>query len=138
MADGLDEQEAGAAIGNGLHDASAEVQLSERAAGARNSAIWRAAGWIGAAGCRAETASQGDVEAVIPEERGGPVQLTERVNRISVSPTSAVGAEAEKYKDRGVDLVDFGPGEAHFPTPEPIKQAATRAIEQNFTKYTPT
>ena len=66
------------------------------------------------------------------------MQLTERVNRISVSPTSAVVAEAEKYKARGVDLVDFGPGEPDFPTPEHIKQAATRAIEQNFTKYTPT
>jgi aspartate aminotransferase len=66
------------------------------------------------------------------------VQFTERVNRIAVSPTSAVVAEAEKYKARGVDLVDFGPGEPDFPTPEHIKQAAVRAIEQNFTKYTPT
>ena len=66
------------------------------------------------------------------------MHLTERVNRISVSPTSAVLAEAERYKARGVDLVDFGPGEPDFPTPEHIKQAAIRAIEQNFTKYTPT
>jgi aspartate aminotransferase len=66
------------------------------------------------------------------------VQFTERVNRIAVSPTSAVVAEAEKYKARGVDLVDFGPGEPDFPTPEHIKRAAVRAIEQNFTKYTPT
>ncbi|HYL10353.1 MAG TPA: pyridoxal phosphate-dependent aminotransferase [Candidatus Acidoferrales bacterium] len=66
------------------------------------------------------------------------MQFTERVNRIAVSPTSAVVAEAEKYKARGVDLVDFGPGEPDFPTPEHIKQAAIRAIEQNFTKYTPT
>jgi aspartate aminotransferase len=66
------------------------------------------------------------------------VQFTERVNRIAVSPTAAVVAEAEKYKARGVDLVDFGPGEPDFPTPDHIKQAAVRAIEQNFTKYTPT
>ncbi len=65
-------------------------------------------------------------------------QLTDRIKRISVSPTSAVITEAEKYKSRGVDLVDFGPGEPDFPTPDHIKNAAIRAIEQNYTKYTPT
>jgi aspartate aminotransferase len=35
-----------------------------------------------------------------------------------------------------VDLVDFGAGEPDFPTPDNVKQAAARAIEQNFTKYT--
>jgi aspartate aminotransferase len=66
------------------------------------------------------------------------VQLAERVNRISVSPTLAVLTEAERYKARGIDVVDFGPGEPDFPTPEHIKHAAIRAIEQNFTKYTAT
>jgi aspartate aminotransferase len=33
--------------------------------------------------------------------------------------------------------VDFGAGEPDFPTPDNIKQAAVRALEQNFTKYTP-
>jgi aspartate aminotransferase len=64
-------------------------------------------------------------------------ELAERVNRISVSPTLAVLTEAERYKARGVDVVDFGPGEPDFTTPEHIKRAAIRAIEQNFTKYTP-
>jgi len=66
------------------------------------------------------------------------VQLAERVNRISVSATLAVLTEAERYKARGIDVVDFGPGEPDFPTPEHIKRAAIRALEQNFTKYTPT
>jgi aspartate aminotransferase len=66
------------------------------------------------------------------------VQLTERINRIQISPTAAVIAEADKLKSRGVDIADFGPGEPDFPTPEHIKKAAIRAIEQNFTKYTPT
>jgi len=66
------------------------------------------------------------------------VQLAERVNRISVSATLAVLTEAERYKARGIDVVDFGPGEPDFPTPEHIKRAAIRAIEQNFTKYTAT
>jgi aspartate aminotransferase len=66
------------------------------------------------------------------------VQLTERIKRIQISPTAAVIAEAEKLKARGVDIADFGPGEPDFPTPDHIKKAAIRAIEQNFTKYTPT
>jgi aspartate aminotransferase len=66
------------------------------------------------------------------------VQLTQRINRIQVSPTSAVISEAEKLKAKGVDIADFGPGEPDFPTPDHIKKAAIRAIEQNFTKYTAT
>jgi aspartate aminotransferase len=48
-----------------------------------------------------------------------------------------VAADAEKLRADGVDVVDFGAGEPDFPTPDNIKQAAIRAIEQNFTKYTP-
>ena len=65
-------------------------------------------------------------------------QLTERVNRISVSPTMAVLQEAEKYKAKGVDVVDFGPGEPDFPTPDHIKRGAIKALEENRTKYTAT
>jgi aspartate aminotransferase len=66
------------------------------------------------------------------------MQLTERINRIQISPTSAVIAEAEKLKSKGIDIADFGPGEPDFPTPDHIKEAAIRAIERNNTKYTPT
>jgi len=66
------------------------------------------------------------------------MKFTDRVNRISVSPTMAVLMEAEKLKARGVDVVDFGPGEPDFPTPEHIKQAAIRALSDNRTKYTAT
>jgi aspartate aminotransferase len=45
---------------------------------------------------------------------------------------------AEQLKSKGVDIADFGPGEPDFPTPEHIKKAAIRAIEENRTKYTPT
>ena len=48
-----------------------------------------------------------------------------------------VAADAEKLRAQGVDVVDFGAGEPDFPTPDHIKQAAIRAIEQNFTRYTP-
>jgi len=66
------------------------------------------------------------------------VQLTERINRIQISPTAAVIAEADRLKLQGVDIADFGPGEPDFPTPEHIKEAAIRAIRENKTKYTPT
>jgi aspartate aminotransferase len=65
------------------------------------------------------------------------IKLAERVQRISVSATLAVVQEAERLRARGVDIVDFGPGEPDFPTPDNIKRAAIRAIEENFTKYTP-
>jgi aspartate aminotransferase len=66
------------------------------------------------------------------------VQLTDRINRIQISPTAAVIAAADKLKSEGVDIADFGPGEPDFPTPDHIKQAAIKAINENKTKYTPT
>lgn len=62
--------------------------------------------------------------------------LSRRVGRISISSTAAVTAEAEKLRAEGVDLVDFGVGEPDFPTPENVKEAAIRAIRENFSKYT--
>jgi len=63
-------------------------------------------------------------------------EIAERISCISVSSTMKVAADAEKLRAQGVDVVDFGAGEPDFPTPDNIKQAAVRAIEQNFTKYT--
>lgn len=62
--------------------------------------------------------------------------LSSRVQSISVSSTARVSAEAEKLRRAGVDVVDFGVGEPDFPTPDHIKQAAVRALEENFTRYT--
>ena len=62
--------------------------------------------------------------------------LTDRINRIEVSATMAITAEALKLKAQGIDLADFGAGEPHFSTPQHIKQAAIEAIEQNVTRYT--
>jgi aspartate aminotransferase len=47
-----------------------------------------------------------------------------------------VSAEAERLRGEGVDVVDFGAGEPDFPTPDNIKRAAIRALDENFTKYT--
>ncbi len=64
------------------------------------------------------------------------IRLTDRINRIVVSPALAVAAEAEKFRQSGADVVDFSIGEPDFPTPEHIKQAAIEAIQNNKTKYT--
>jgi aspartate aminotransferase len=64
-------------------------------------------------------------------------QFSDRVNRIELSATMAVTAEAARLKASGVDLVEFGAGEPHFTTPQHIKDAAIAAIQQDFTRYTP-
>jgi len=62
--------------------------------------------------------------------------FADRIGRIEVSATMAVAAEAAKLRAQGANLVDFGAGEPHFPTPRHIKDAAIAAIEANFSRYT--
>src|ERR1035437_3213855 len=62
--------------------------------------------------------------------------LTDRINRIEVSATMAITAEALKMQASGISLANFGAGEPHFATPRHIKDAAIEAIEKNFSKYT--
>jgi aspartate aminotransferase len=62
--------------------------------------------------------------------------LTDRINRIEVSATMAITAEALKMTAAGISLANFGAGEPHFATPRHIKDAAIEAIEKNFSKYT--
>jgi aspartate aminotransferase len=63
-------------------------------------------------------------------------QFSDRINRIEVSATMAVVAQAAKLKAAGADLVEFGAGEPHFSTPQHIKDAAIAAIQQDCTRYT--
>lgn len=60
------------------------------------------------------------------------------VKDVEVSSTLAALMEAERLRSEGVDVIDFGAGEPDFHTPRNIKDAAERAIEENFTRYTPT
>jgi len=64
------------------------------------------------------------------------VRLTRRVREIRISPTIAVMNRAQELIAKGVDVVDFGPGEPDFPTPPLVAAAGRRAIAQGFTKYT--
>ena len=64
------------------------------------------------------------------------VRLTRRVTGIRISPTIAVMNKAQELIGRGVDVVDFGPGEPDFQTPQSISAAGKRAIDKGQTKYT--
>jgi aspartate aminotransferase len=65
------------------------------------------------------------------------VQLARRIRQIPPSATLALNAKANALKAQGVDVVNFGVGEPDFDTPENIKQAAIKAIQDGFTRYTP-
>jgi len=64
------------------------------------------------------------------------VQLSRRVQNIKPSPTLTVTARAAALKAAGKDIIGLGAGEPDFDTPEHVKQAAIRAIQAGFTKYT--
>jgi aspartate aminotransferase len=65
------------------------------------------------------------------------MSFASRMNRVTVSPTLRVSAEADRLRRQGVDVVDLGAGEPDFGTPEHVKAAAHAALDANFTKYTP-
>lgn len=65
------------------------------------------------------------------------MELSQRVQTIKESPTLAVTARAAKLKAEGKDIIGLGAGEPDFDTPQHIKDAAKKAIDSGFTKYTP-
>ena len=62
--------------------------------------------------------------------------LSDGILRMQDSATMAFAARVIEKKKQGVDLINFTVGEPDFPTPENIKQAAIKAINENKTKYT--
>ena len=64
------------------------------------------------------------------------VKLSDRLDKIKPSKTMAVMALAKDLKTQGVDIVDLGAGEPDFPTPEYIRDLATTAMAEGYTKYT--
>lgn len=62
--------------------------------------------------------------------------VSKRINKIGVSPTMKVAAEAKLMQSRGESVIDFSVGEPDFPTPQNVKEAAIQAIGNNQTKYT--
>ncbi len=65
------------------------------------------------------------------------MKLSKRVSAVQPSVTMAVTAKAKKLKAEGVDVIGFGAGEPDFDTPQRIKDAAKKAIDDGVTKYTP-
>ena len=62
--------------------------------------------------------------------------LTKRINALSESITIAVSNLAQELKAQGKDILSFSAGEPDFDTPQVIKDAAIKAINDGFTKYT--
>ncbi|MEW5884249.1 MAG: pyridoxal phosphate-dependent aminotransferase [Armatimonadota bacterium] len=63
--------------------------------------------------------------------------LSTRVSQIQPSPTVGLASIVRELRDRGEDVVSFGAGEPDFDTPEPIREAGVRAIQDGHTHYTP-
>ena len=61
-----------------------------------------------------------------------------RALQISPSATLAITARAKQMKKEGIDIISLAAGEPDFNTPDHIKNAANDALNNNFTKYTPT
>src|SRR5215210_922270 len=65
------------------------------------------------------------------------MELASRATVLTPSLTLSIDSKAKAMKAEGIDVCGFGAGEPDFDTPEHIKAAAQAAIEQGFTKYTP-
>lgn len=65
------------------------------------------------------------------------IQISERIQSLSQSQTLAMSQKSNELKAQGVDVINLSVGEPDFHTPEHIKEAAKRAVDENFTFYTP-
>jgi len=65
------------------------------------------------------------------------MKLSRRVLGMSPSPTMAITSKAKEMRAKGIDVIGFGAGEPDFDTPQHVKEAAIKAINEGFTKYTP-
>ena len=65
------------------------------------------------------------------------MKFAKRLQQIKPSPTMAMAAKAKAMLAKGIPITDFGLGEPDFRTPDVAAEAAIRAIQQGFTKYTP-
>ena len=64
------------------------------------------------------------------------IELSNRVKAVKPSPTLAITARAAEMRAAGKDIIGLGAGEPDFDTPDHIKAAAVKAIDDGFTKYT--
>ena len=64
-------------------------------------------------------------------------QLSNCLNRLEPSATLAMAQKSNELKAQGIDVINLSIGEPDFNTPESIKQAAHKAIDDNFSHYSP-
>ena len=64
-------------------------------------------------------------------------QLSERLNRLSPSATLAMSQKSGELRAQGIDVINLSVGEPDFNTPDHIKAAAIRAVEENYSRYSP-
>ena len=64
-------------------------------------------------------------------------ELSNRLNRLAPSATLAMSQKSSEMKAQGVDVINLSVGEPDFNTPNHIKEAAKKAIEDNFSRYSP-
>jgi aspartate aminotransferase len=64
-------------------------------------------------------------------------QLSDRLNRLAPSATLAMSQKSSEMKAQGIDVINMSVGEPDFNTPEHIKEAGKKAIDDNYSKYSP-
>ncbi len=65
------------------------------------------------------------------------MKLSNRLNRLAPSATLAMSQKSSEMKAQGIDVINMSVGEPDFNTPDHIKLAAKRAIDENYSKYSP-
>ena len=63
--------------------------------------------------------------------------VSRRVQSLSVSQTLAMSQKSQELKEQGIDVISLSLGEPDFNTPDDIKEAAKKAIDDNFSFYPP-
>ena len=64
-------------------------------------------------------------------------QLSDRLNRLAPSATLAMSQKSSEMRAKGIDVINMSVGEPDFNTPEAIKEAGKKAIDDNYSKYSP-
>ena len=64
-------------------------------------------------------------------------QLSDRLNRLAPSATLAMSQKSSEMKAQGIDVINMSVGEPDFNTPDHIKEAAKKAVDNNFSRYSP-
>ena len=64
-------------------------------------------------------------------------QLSDRLQRLAPSATLAMSQKSSEMKAQGIDVINMSVGEPDFNTPDHIKEAAKKAVDENFSRYSP-